>query len=96
MKRLFVDIFQNIAAEFAEIFEVLKGGMNFNRVNFGVLVRQKISQASHRHDLLGEVVRNDIMTSQDKYCIFIILGSVPAALSNQMMGYVKEGLYAYL
>ena len=91
-----LDIFQDIAAEFSKVFEALEMFVDFRRVNFDIFMDEQISQACHRCNLFCEIFRYNVISSQDKNRVFIIMSSVPAILCNQMMGNVEEGLYDYL
>lgn len=83
--KLLLNVPQDMTAEFSKVFEILEGGMNFNRVDFCVFVNEQISQPCHRHNLFGEIFRYNIMPGQDKYSLFIIMGSVPTILRNQIL-----------
>jgi len=93
MRKLLFNIFQNITAEFAEVFEVLESGMNFNRVDFQIFVRQKVSQTSHRLNFSGKVFGYDSLYAKRNDCFFIFTRAFPVVLRNYVMGNVEEGLY---
>ena len=95
MKMLLFNILQDMAAELAEIFEILKRVMNFSRVDFCIFVCQKVSKASHRFDFSGKVFGYNAFCTKGKDRLFVGAGAFPVVLRNYVMGDVKEGLYVH-
>src|SRR3989338_2796057 len=91
-ERLLIDIFQNIAAEFAEVFEALDVLVDASWVDFEIFMDKEISQICHWRYFFGETVRNNIMDSQCQYCLSAIIGPGQTFIGNNIMGNVKETL----
>lgn len=92
MKRLFIDIFQNIAAEFTEIFEVLELSVNASRVNFGVFVDKEISQSSHRGYFFSKIFRYNTICPKDRNRFSIIRGAGKIFVGDNIMTDIEEAL----
>lgn len=92
MKRLFIDIFQNIAAEFAEVFEILEVFVNLCGVNFQIFMNEKISQACHWSNLFGKPFRYDIICSENQNRVFVVARPVKTKVSDNIMTDIEEAL----
>ena len=90
---MFFDIFKDMAAKVAEVFEALDVFIYAARVDIEIFVDEKISQICHRGDLLSEIVRNNMVVSHGQYRLSVIIWPRQIVIGNNIVGDIKEALY---